>query len=286
MSGRDPYALFHDELSGEDWWPIAVVDLAEQAARHGLGYVGELRGGDRWRTWASPEDAERIAADTGPSAAAQQQYIDDVTGAAFHDSLFVKGGSPERPPAGAVPERLARGAADWILRWNGAPSPAESTPADHAAMTQVRQAGAAGVVAGELARELEVELSVALAVAARLDAFGVVTLAASEPPVAAAPTERPTTSGLVRAQARAGHSRLASLRHRSVVADDPGLRLVLALADGTRDRAALEGEFVDAGIASDRAEAVGLVDAALEAVARSGFLWDPAHTPAGAVRED
>ncbi len=71
-------------------------------------------------------------------------------------------------------------------------------------MTQVRQAGAAGVVAGELARELEVELSVALAVAARLDAFGVVTLAASEPPVAAAPTERPTTSGLVRAQARAG----------------------------------------------------------------------------------
>ncbi len=125
IAERDPHGLFHDELN-ENWSVLSVTGVARQVGELGLGYVGELLPADRWRAWIAPEVAEQIAAAAGPSAAARQQQVDDLQGAPFHGSLFVKGAAPE--PAAADRRAAAsppRGR--WHLRWSGGAAPRPAT---------------------------------------------------------------------------------------------------------------------------------------------------------------
>jgi SAM-dependent methyltransferase len=279
MEGRDPNGLFHDELN-ENWTVLSVADLAAQTLAHGVDYVGELLPADRWRTWIAPSVAEQIAAAAGPSAAAQQQQVDDLSGAPFHDSLFVKGHAPAPAARGiaALPEQHP--APDWHVRWNGGEPPKASDADADAVIAAVQQADAAGLSVGQLAEQTGLEPQAAFELASRLDARRVLTLAIGAPPAAPEPGERPTASGLARAQVRGGHEQIASLRHRSVTVEHGALRELIPLLDGTRDRAALAQVLDDSGLIPEGTDAGDLVDTCLATICRSGFLIPDGATTA------
>ena len=79
----------------------------------------------------------------------------------------------------------------------------------------------------------------------KMFAAGVVEIAAGPPRFTVELSERPRTSRLVRKQLEAGDVVVNQL-HRLVEVRDSEARLLLRLADGTRDLAALRGGLADA----------------------------------------
>ncbi|MBO9534161.1 MAG: methyltransferase domain-containing protein [Solirubrobacteraceae bacterium] len=279
IEGRDAYGLFHDELN-ENWAVLSVSALAAQIGAHGLGYVGECLPADRWRTWITPEVAEQIADAAGPDPAAQQQQIDDLSGAPFHDSLFVKGTAPAPAPGGLATVPTGYPAANWHLRWIGGDAP-EGVDAEGAAVIgAVQQAEAVGLTIAEAAEQTGLDPDVVLARASLLDARKLLTLAVGGPPAAAAPGELPVASPLVRAQVRAGHESVSSLRHRSITVEHGALRELIPLLDGTRDRTALAQFLEESNLVPAGTDAAELVELCLTTICRSGLL-----VPAGATQE-
>jgi len=95
-------------------------------------------------------------------------------------------------------------------------------------------------------------------------------LFAAPPALAASPGERPVASPLARIQARAGDA-VTTLLHTSVELRDPIGRRLLALLDGTRDRAALIAELLPL-TGSSRETLAPALDENLLALARLGLL--------------
>jgi SAM-dependent methyltransferase len=91
------------------------------------------------------------------------------------------------------------------------------------------------------------------------------------PPLVALPGERPRVSALARAQAANGETLLATLRHSMIEIDDPSVRALVPLIDGTRTWSELAHETARRNDIS-AAEASMRLDVILAGFARAGLL--------------
>ncbi len=102
----------------------------------------------------------------------------------------------------------------------------------------------------------------------------------SGPPAAAEPGDRPVASPLARAQVRAGHEHVVSLRHQGIGVQHGAIREMLPLLDGTRDRDDLAAFLVSAELVPAGKDPAALVDSCLTAICRSGLLVPDGPTDA------
>lgn len=261
----DPFVLFHDELT-PNWTPLSVTEVVGLAREVGLEYVGMLRSVDRWRLKIPASQVKMIEERAGDDPVAQQQLVDDAFGRAFHSALFVRGDAPTPgAPIAGPPLETWHVASDTDRPWPSTPGVDGQAVAD-----TIRDAGRRGISVGEIARVTGVAPDAVIRIASRLDARGLATLAIAAPPAAAADVALPQTSSLAQAQVRRGEPRVTALTHGSVLLEDPVLRALVLLADGTRDRAALRRDLAKApgGTRIDAAE----LDANLNGFADAGLL--------------
>ena len=239
LAQHPPGVLFHDELHSE-WVPLAVSALSAQTARVGVNYLGELRSIHRWRQRLPAEEVRTIVKLAGPSAAAQQQFVDDMLGTAFHTSLFLRGTPPREPIGGGERRPAGPPASEWHVavdhagEWPQQPSASRSAAAD-----AIREAGPSGLSIGELAERAGVTPEAARQIASTFDAHDLARLSLAALPAAREPGKRPRVSPLAQAELRSGAERVSGLRHRGVLLHNPQVRALALLLDGTRDRAAL-----------------------------------------------
>jgi len=112
-ANTDDWELFHDDLS-EPLHPKRAMDVAALAAAHGLTYVGELLPHDLWQSWFAEDFRQTITDEAGPDAVRRRQLVDDLAGAPFHSSLFVKSAdAPVVPGARDLRAPVRAGHAGW-----------------------------------------------------------------------------------------------------------------------------------------------------------------------------
>ena len=229
--------LVHDDF-GEFWDALWFFEFADDAARHGLTYIGEadlsgLRGdmlpeGVDEHVWTLAR-GDRVAFET---------YSDLLIARHFRQSVLCRTGiEVSREPAPAHAARLY-----WAVRPNSEPMEV-SLVADTFAELDRRAPHA--VPFEELREALGVgaqELGEAL-----LDGFRRERMYPHAGPLLAArdPGERPVASPLARWQARRAPD-LTSLAYQTVRMEEPAARLLVAMLDGTRDRAAIRAELAAA----------------------------------------
>jgi SAM-dependent methyltransferase len=231
--------LVHD-LLGPTYAPVWFTEFAAAIARHGMAYVGDASPeSSREPPWSPAVSAfvDEAAAD---DRVAREQYFDLLVMRRFRSSLVCHA---DRGPA----PRVDRGAVQRLLvssDGDGAPEPIRAALADGPVpFATLRER--LGVGAGELAEAL----------VQGFDA-GAVAFQVVPSPAAAVAGERPRASGLARSQARPG-AVVTTLRNQVVRITDEPTGALLALLDGTRDRAAildafpgaLDGPSLDAALA-------------------------------------
>src|SRR3954469_14363625 len=224
------YRLVHDALS-DAWEPLWFGEFAAHAAAHGMMFVGEADlSGLRSELLPAGVDAEVWALARG-GRGAFEPYSDLLTARHFRQSVLCRAGAPVTPePASERAQRL-----HWAARPNAEPLEV-GLVADAFAVLDRERPHAVGFDAlreelGADARELG---------AALLDGFRRERLIPHAGPLRAArdPGERPVASPLARWQAAHGPD-LTSLAYTTVRMEEPAARALVALLDGTRDRAAI-----------------------------------------------
>jgi SAM-dependent methyltransferase len=272
--GYAPGHFYHDDLADINS-PVYFHEFMEQASRHGLQYLAEADFYEMQGPPAAPEgpDAPRL-----PSPGDRiefEQYIDFLRCRRFRQTLLCRDGvaldrslAPERlrglylasplRPASQTPD-LGYGK---IERFTGPKNSEIETdfPAAKAALTLLgevypsslrfddllrrsRSLAAAGQTNGDdwpeqIARELAEMLL-------KMYAANVVEVAAGPSRFTVELSERPQASRLVRKQMETGDTAVNQL-HRLVRVADGKTRLLLRLADGMRDLAALHGDLAAA----------------------------------------
>src|SRR3954454_18133860 len=262
------YRLVHDDLS-DAWEPLWFGEFAARAAAHGMMFVGEadlsglrselLPAGVEEEVWAlAGGDPGGVGggggAWAGGAGVAFETYSDLLTARHFRQSVLCRAGAPVTPEP--APERAQR--LHWAARPNAEPLEV-GLVADAFAVLDRERPHAVGFAAlreelGADARELG---------AALLDGFRRERLIPHAGPLRAArdPGERPVASPLARWQAEHGPD-LTSLAYTTVRMEEPAARALVALLDGTRDRAAIRAalhertgmELSDSDLASNLAE--------------------------------
>ena len=227
-------SFFHD-IFNQYYAPQPILAVTSDAARNGLRYLGETRGGGFEKGFVNREHAglsEEALLD-------RLQAQDYATGRYFRSSLFVR-----------AETRFNRAADMNAARAMWAWTRATATDATHFKTDRV-SIGIADPRRADMMRRL---------IAANRDMIpvrqlapdpdllgalchyaleGVVELRTAPPCFARLAGDRPLASPLARTQLAEGEDRLVALDHVWVTLDDARLKALLALLDGTRDRAAL-----------------------------------------------
>ena len=281
LAARSDALLFHDALADVND-AFSFTDFAARAAGHGLRYLAEADLRDlRTDTWPpeSPRRAARRRRRPAPRAVPRLPQ------------------APPLPPDAAVPRRHAPASAPVAARFASlavasyarphvadderpelvtfeAPGGAQMTTEDErvvAALVRLAQAWPAAVSVAELLGDEPDPAARALCDALLHGAVrGIVWPHAHPPALSVRAGERPHASALARLQARDGEP-VATLRHNSIRIGDELDRRVLALLDGTRDRAALHARLAGfGGLPAD--ELAERVEAILERIASAALL--------------
>jgi SAM-dependent methyltransferase/GNAT superfamily N-acetyltransferase len=296
LAERSDALLFHDALA-EVNDAFLVTDFAARAARHGLQYLAEADLRDL-RTDVLPA-AVRDELPGTDDLLRREQILDYLKLRRFRQTLLCRAAvALERAPvaariaplAAASPARaiVADDERPGLVTFE-APGGASITSDDErvvAALVRLGHAWPAAVSVEDLLGEAGGQAPAAAgddatgrqaqARAALYDALldgalrGVVWLHAHPPAVSSRPGERPRASALARLQARDGEP-VATLRHATIRVTDELDRRVLALLDGTRDRAALLAQLPGAGGPGGDALAER-VELVLERIARTALL--------------
>jgi SAM-dependent methyltransferase len=245
--------------------PLLFHEMAARAEQHGLQYLGE----SSRRSGAPPQALSRWA----QSRIAAEQTLDMTRNASFRRSLFCRAGLPLAEP---TPGPLL----DGTLRMNTLCEPVSREPdvsgetseafrAEHgqlstdiplvkAILVALHRVWPRTVSFAELAADARARLDAVgdpdltdeIIADACLQCYGSNLLALHlwSPRFASVVPERPATTALARWQAARQMRDVSNLRQRIVPLNAFELA-VLALLDGTRDRAALVDELVKAGAA-------------------------------------
>jgi len=252
-----PSYLLHEYLE-RDNHPVYFRELAEQAERHGLQYLGDAEAKTMQVDNLGVGLAGRPRA-VAPDRLELEQYLDFATNRAFRRTLLchrerrlVPGpdAARMRPLWAASPvepvEPAGSNGDDRRTTFHGPETAPFSTthPLARAVLVHLGRLWPRAIrfeeVRQEAAAALEEEVP-AEALADLLHALffhGVLELHVTPPRCIEAPSERPRASELARRQA-AGGPLITSQRHRVLRMDDEAARLLLRHLDGTHDRAAL-----------------------------------------------
>ena len=254
--------LFHEHLESHNR-PLYFSEFIEQAAAHGLDYLGEAR-----PTSIKPGEFSQDVEDTVRRLAGDvvefEQYLDFLRNRMFRRTLLCKTGAPidrtwrtERlaglhmgTPVRS-PEKEARfddGSAVVFL----GPGDVKLTASHPWLKTAFRilgerwpdvlpypdlEAAVESVVGSPADQDLQYLREAML----RCYVAGILETHVDPPPACTTPGARPVASPLARLQARAG-TRVTSLRHRVIEIGEAD-RQILRRLDGSRDRAALASEL-------------------------------------------
>ncbi len=261
LIGKDPALCYHDDF-GQHNSPVYFTEFVRRAASHGLQFLSEADSTDQ--TQSSELSVEtRDALESIADVIEREQYYDFLTARGFRRTLLCKA---EMSVDRSIPvERLRR------LHYSS-PLKAQQIEPEVIASEEPLEFGAEDggsitvnqpfvkAVLWEVARlwpatqtfdellcralkhapapdgaDPEVMLRECLL---RMQLPGVIDININSWPHAAGISPRPAASRLARFQARVG-SRVTSLRHRPVELDEPLLRMLLPLLDGTREASSL-----------------------------------------------
>jgi SAM-dependent methyltransferase len=252
-AARNDAGLFHDDLSAEFHLPY-FRDFCEAAARHGLQFLAEAEFAAMQDPPLPPGARAKLDA-WAPGLVEREQYRDFLVERRFRQSLLCHA---ELSPRSDVD---AGSLAGLSLSCSLAPQPGDAgdggrtyrtvddrlfatgDPAVQAAIARLHEAWPRALpiaslvagsfrVAGEDAGKRVMDFALAALAAGLAQAH------ARQPDFASAAGERPLGSALARLQSAAGTTVTGRLGN-TVLLDDEFGRRVLALLDGTRDRAAL-----------------------------------------------
>ena len=256
MEERLPALLFHDDLSPVND-PVYFHEFADHAARHGLQFLAEAAFVSSSYAGISPE-ARAVLATLDPLT--RQQYLDFIKCRRFRQTLLCRNEVIVHRDESAERMRpLAFTAARRVRAPQKDGEPPSATPEPSAAdacggaeaalmlavLEVLRAAAPHGLrleaIVERLRARPDVEslrapggVDLAAVVLASLLA-GVIEPHVIAPGLAFPPGDRPTASGVVRAQLADGDF-VTSLLHFPVKVDDEIARRLLPLLDGTRDR--------------------------------------------------
>lgn len=230
--------FFHDTF-GHCYAPQALLTVTADAARHGLRYLGEARGGVAEKGFVE----ESMAGIGDDDLLHRLQAQDYRTGRYFRASLFVHAGTAFSRTIDPAPVRTM---------W--ASSTAKAVDATHFAVGATKAAIADPRRANMLRRLIAISpgflpvTDVAsdpdlLNALARYALEGLVRLRITPPPYVVSAGERPVASPLARLQVTDGETSVVALNHERGKIEDVGLLRLLPLLDGSRDRRSLKDEW-------------------------------------------
>lgn len=275
MLKRPPEVLFHDEL-GAIYAPQRLGDVVAAAQEENLDYVCDAKPELSAEALQPSAEFECALPWTGGDWARYEQLDDDTVIRHFRRSIFCRAGRvidrrfvAERLPglwACAEIELLKREPEGFVLR---AGTGAEFSTPDRWLVDLLVALGRAyprSLPLSELATNPEIAGALI-----RLFVSNIVTLSTSPSCFAVNPGERPVASPLARAQAAAGETHLASLRHKPVKMEDATSRAFVMLMDGTRTLADLARDLASRTGATPKAIAEHMPKVLAE-MARQGLL--------------
>lgn len=279
---RSDSELFHDDLAVPND-PVYVGDFIAHAGRFGLRYLAEAELHTMSGAGIS-SDAKTFL--SSQNSADREQYLDFFRLRRFRQSLLVRQDAARDPASHLSRVMTMHVAADpSLLRAASAGKIAQiARDLDPAAggggpVRKVLEALAAqspqAVPMAELQERIGAVASTRPLAAILTDAFvsGIVTLHVEPPRLVAEAGPKPRASPLARLEARTRDT-VTSLVHTRVALPDANARQLLALLDGTRDRAALAAAMTVAALRNDRNEAARFVAHALPQFARLALLID------------
>jgi SAM-dependent methyltransferase len=267
----DPHHFYHDDLADYNS-PVYFHDFMEQAARHGLQYLAEADFYEMHPPPAVPDEPDPPRLPSPDDRVEFEQYLDFLRCRRFRQTLVCRAdvaldrwASPARLKGLylASPLRADSGKPDLgpgkIERFVGPKNSQVETdfPAAKAALALLgeiypsslrfedllkrsRALAAAGQTNGD---DWPEQIATGLAgMLLKLYAVNAVEISAGPPRFTVDLSARPVASRLVREQLKTGQVVVNQL-HRQVEIRDEKARLLLRLADGTRDLAALRGEL-------------------------------------------
>ena len=229
--------LIHD-LLGDHWEPVWFADFAAAAARHGMQYVGEASFHRVSGPW-EPHVEEGLQQLTGGDRVAYEQIVDFMVWRRFRDSLLCR-------TTQAVTDRLDLDRLTELhFRLAGPLGGLDCEP--DAILIALAARAPRAVPFAELRSELgagAAELAGALLDRARR---GYLTMHLRPPELARAEGQRPRISALARLEAATGRRYCTTLLGGLVKLDGPVIRVLLGLADGSRDHDQIRHDLAAAG---------------------------------------
>ncbi len=258
LANRSDALLFHDALADVND-AFRFSDFAARAAGHGLRYLAEADLRDL-RTDAWPPDV-RATLPPVDDVLRREQFLDYLKLRRFRQTLLCR--AETQPAPQPIAARIASLSVASYARPQAAdderpglvtfevPGAAQVATEDErtvAALVRLAHAWPAAVSVPELLGDEPDPSARRTLCDALLHATirGLVWPHAHPPALSVRAGERPHASALARLQAREGEP-VATLRHNSIRVGDELDRRVLALLDGTRDRAALQAELTGFG---------------------------------------
>jgi methyltransferase-like protein/2-polyprenyl-3-methyl-5-hydroxy-6-metoxy-1,4-benzoquinol methylase len=286
-------SLFHDDLADINA-PVYFHEFAAHAARHGLQYLGEANMFQMHDRMYAAEVRETLSGFVGDDVLLKEQYLDFMSTRRFRQTLLCRDDVKlDRTPAPSLVEQF---------HFAGPVRPVSANPdlvsptvveefrgrlTGAAVSTDLPLGKAALRIVGERwpeALSFDVLLATArdrlgskgTAVAGEDEALcgvllgayyaGLVELHGRPPQFCLEPGPRPTASPLVRLQVKSGIF-VTNLRHVSIKIEDDIGRHLIALLDGSRDRATLRAalqRYAASRVTSPRGAAVKVEPAAFD----------------------
>lgn len=274
--------FFHDTLA-EVNDPLYFHEFVAQAAAHDLQYLTEAEFSET-QLGALPEQLQQTLL-TISDPLRREQYLDFLKERMFRQTLLVHGAidldrtpQPQRLAALAVSGPLRRGAGRDTAGTTFTGAGGAHLTTDHPLVIAVLQKiGAAWPAAPWIAdlADREEELPAICDALLRCFAANLVALHVHPPQLSAVAPERPRVSALTRLEAAQGEL-LTTARHTGVRLGDDLAQRLIALLDGTRDRAALLDALEPHG-AVEREELAAALQQSLERLAGAGLLLPDGH---------
>jgi methyltransferase-like protein/SAM-dependent methyltransferase len=240
--------------------PSTVRDFNAGAERNGLGFLAECDLPAMILDNYGAQVAQQVRARAANDLVESEQYLDLLSGRTFRQTLLVGGERMASINRALTPESLAS------LHFLTAPGmhferDGENYVAIDAngRMLTTRSAVVAEGIARLVARhpasstladcsDSDADRELLLDALYRMALIGMVSLSSEPVSAAFSPGERPEAIALARADAGDGSGYTTNLRHEQVTLD-PATQVLLPLADGTRDHAALAAGLAEAALA-------------------------------------
>ncbi len=267
-----PSVLFHDDLAGINT-PVSITEFAAHAGRFGLGFLAEADYREMNENIAPEPVAQMLRNAAQENILLKEQYLDFFKIRRFRQTLLCRDSLrpsllPDPAVVGALsvqgaincdgPVDLASDAHSGFSNDQGSRFQVNA-PVLKAAMLILDERypaciGFDDLLASARARagaSSDADADMLRQTLLMIFLVGVVHLRADPPRYTDRAGERPLASPLVRAQLRAGGEQVTSLQPSTIVLEDPMLRTMMRLMDGSRDRNTLLSDLAEAMAAGD-----------------------------------